>query len=675
MLRSPRFWIPMASLCGVLWVLFLDMGRTSPGPISRTHAQEPELAEASSCDTCHGSVGTSLARACGSCHAEIEEDREHATGFHGTLVGVDVEDCGLCHKEHHGLDRRLVDDKSYVLAGFDGPAAYDHAPLDFTLEGRHAELVCKDCHANAEAELLAPGETRFAGLDRACVACHEDVHEGRIVRECAACHGQAHPFAEVAVFAHASFPCEGAHHDVACDECHQPDGDRSVEALAGADPPAGERACLDCHESPHQPSFLAQVADLSATSAGESCELCHTTVHEGFVHAEGMPAELHAASGFPLDAPHDRAACADCHQPVGGDALASFEERYPGRTADECRACHEDVHGGQFDHVAMVRRKGCLACHERHGFQPSTFDVAQHAATSFPLVASHEAVACDSCHQEVHADEPRVFHGTPADCASCHADAHRGRLADVEDCSRCHEPTVFSEYHADAFDHGRSTSFELDGAHARLDCDACHRPSAGPDELGRTLGFATEVFGEDVQLCSTCHADPHDGLFDREEVPETFGGRVGCARCHVTESFHQPALASFDHELWTGYPMAEFHADLACAACHTPRRGPDGQKGLGPVAGTSCADCHTDPHAGQFAVGGRTDCARCHLDAGGMSFDHQDSRFPLDQRHASLECAACHQPWPLPGGGEAVRYRPLGTECSDCHGPKYGGGR
>jgi hypothetical protein len=29
---------------------------------------------------------------------------------------------------------------------------------------------------------------------------------------------------------------------------------------------------------------------------------------------------------------------------------------------------------------------------------------------------------------------------------------------------------------------------------------------------------------------------------------------------------------------------------------------------------------------------------------------------------------SCHIPWPLPDGGEAVRYRPLGTTCADCHG-------
>jgi len=59
-----------------------------------------------------------------------------------------------------------------------------------------------------------------------------------------------------------------------------------------------------------------------------------------------------------------------------------------------------------------------------------------------------------------------------------------------------------------------------------------------------------------------------------------------------------------------------------------------------------------------------------------MRFDHGDSRFPLDDRHAALDCAACHKPWPLPdslGGGTAVRYRPLGLTCKDCHGTAQDG--
>ncbi|NJN14530.1 MAG: hypothetical protein HC813_02580 [Planctomycetes bacterium] len=44
-----------------------------------------------------------------------------------------------------------------------------------------------------------------------------------------------------------------------------------------------------------------------------------------------------------------------------------------------------------------------------------------------------------------------------------------------------------------------------------------------------------------------------------------------------------------------------------------------------------------------------------------------DSRFRLDKTHAALDCAACHKPERI-DGKEIVRYRPMGMECSDCHG-------
>ncbi|TDJ69743.1 MAG: hypothetical protein E2O39_11140 [Planctomycetota bacterium] len=772
MLRNPRFWLPAASLGGVLWLLYMDLDRTSPGPITPTHAQVPELVDSSSCETCHGSFDGTLAEGCATCHVEIGADLADGTGFHGTLADVDAQDCGHCHGEHYGAEVRLVNDRSYALAGIADRTAYDHAPLNFTLAGRHAELACSDCHEHADARMLAPGEKRYLGLERACVACHEDVHEGRMARDCAACHGQVQPFAEVAVFAHARFVCEGSHDAADCAACHEPESDHSVEALASFDPPTDERACRDCHESPHSRAFTTRAGAPGPATEVESCGLCHAAVHDAFAgHPAAMPVELHGASGFELAAPHDQVACADCHGTAADAALVDFADRYPGRGADECAACHTDVHGAQFDDIGFLRGSGCLACHERHSFRPSTFDVAEHALTSFELAGSHAAVACSTCHEQVHPDEPRVFHGTPADCASCHADAHRGALVGAEEgCAVCHAVTLFSEFRADAFDHDRFTSFELDGAHARAECESCHRPARQPDELGRTFGFASEVFGQPVDACATCHTDPHWGAFDSARLPGEVEGRAGCARCHLTESFREPALESFDHEswtgypldgaharaecdschrrselpdelgrtfgrvhevfgqpvqdcrtchadphrgafadpelpaevsgrescsrchttesfrelwagafdheLWTGYPIAPFHASTECTDCHAPVVEPGGRQSFAHAAGNSCSDCHADPHVGQFIVGGRTDCARCHLDAGGLDFDHgRDTRFALDETHTPLECSACHIPWPIPGGEKAVRYKPLGIECSDCHGPEYGGGR
>jgi len=140
----------------------------------------------------------------------------------------------------------------------------------------------------------------------------------------------------------------------------------------------------------------------------------------------------------------------------------------------------------------------------------------------------------------------------------------------------------------------------------------------------------------------------------------------------VTDSFDTLPPEGFDHGRWTGYPLGAGHAALRCEDCHAPRPSPDARgRRFGVALGSACEDCHADPHVGQFQP--PTRCADCHRDDLSLAFDHQrDSRFPLDATHRDLDCAACHRPWPLADGTEAVRYKPLGTTCAECHGP---GGR
>ena len=92
-----------------------------------------------------------------------------------------------------------------------------------------------------------------------------------------------------------------------------------------------------------------------------------------------------------------------------------------------------------------------------------------------------------------------------------------------------------------------------------------------------------------------------------------------------------------------------------------------------PAAGTDCASCHSSPHQDQFQKPRAKACVKCHESAKAfdiLSFDHDlESRFPLDEAHAEVACAACHK---ADEGAdvdpEFVRYRPLSRECVDCHG-------
>lgn len=760
-----RLWLGTASLVLVLLVFLADIERASPGPLAPSHAGEVVLTAPGSCKQCHGERGETMASACGECHDDIARGVAEQTGFHGSLPEGASADCARCHPDHHGEELPLAGALAFSLAGVEDVENFDHGHLDFDLHGRHADLACTACHEHAEVPFLTAGQARFSGLAQDCAECHEDPHEGRFARGCETCHGQEQPFAALASFVHGeSFPLVGAHGRPGCLDCHEAGSSHAVEALAGFEDPPPERGCAGCHASEHDPRFLAGVASLASTGSDRTCALCHDAVHESFAgDVATMQPALHAASGFELAPPHAELACEACHG--ADDRSEGFRARFPGRRADACEACHVDPHAGQWI-GGPFEGEGCLACHDRHRFEPPAFDAVAHARTGFALVDAHADVSCEACHVDVDRDSGmHTYGGTSSACAACHEDAHGGALVSKpsdEGCATCHVATAFAEVDRGAFEHGARTRFELDGAHARSSCEACHPPTPrdalgrtfgrvanvyqgpldrcetchsdvhrsaferaglpgrvegragcarchvtedfrdlrgdlfdhgpwtgfalegahdaiacqschGPAEAasGRSIGFVAEVFPGRTNRCETCHVDVHEGRFDGPGQPAVVAGRAGCARCHDTSSFRQDRRSHFDHGLWADLELEGPHARLDCAACHVLPRADARGMSLGRTRGSACSACHADPHAGQFSSAGATDCARCHAVAdtfSALTFDHgRDSRFPLDASHEELDCAACHRPWPVPGGGETVRYKPLGTECVDCH--------
>lgn len=761
MKTATRVSLTLITAAVVVALVVLDAGRTSPGDVSAAHAGIRGAFGRSDCEACHGSREVALADACLECHEAIGAQLAAADGLHGLLEPAAARDCASCHAEHHGRDFAIVSDHSFLKAGFTDRASFDHGRLGYAMEGVHTVLGCAECHPHADVAVLPEGETRFLGLGADCASCHADPHEGRMAGTCESCHGQKEPFALVAEFVHnPRFPLEGAHGHTACLDCHPKEALHSVEALAGKTPPPAWRACADCHPNQHDARF----------TAGAACEDCHPNSHKSFAEAAALlTPEGHEASGFALADPHAGLACEDCH-PRGLEG--GFAARFPGRAADDCAACHVDPHGGQF--LAGGSAASCLACHERHAFLPHAFGPERHALTSFALTGAHAEAECADCHETPAAPPaaPRIFRGTPGQCADCHADAHAGAFtADAasdggRSCSVCHSTAHFGDVDRAAFAHAPLTGFALAGAHARVECEACHPRAQEPDALGRSFGRAAAAPAHDPSGCTACHTDPHGAAFDGAGQPATVNGATGCARCHTLESFAAARGRSFDHGAWTGFALsgahrlaactacheesadpafphgklgpssAKFpgppedcstchadahggalaaadggapgtdcaachtttsfralqqpfdharvtgfaleglHAPLACADCHAPLRQPESSgRRFARAAGDSCADCHADPHAGQFrpAAGGPADCARCHPMSTGFApaagFDHQrDARFALDETHRALDCAACHQSYPGSGGKTVVRYKPLGVTCKDCHG-------
>lgn len=669
--RAASLCLGLVSALCVAFMATVALQQKAPGPVSAVHAGLAAIAGGSACSQCHGGWFGDMQSACLQCHADIAGQLESGNGLHGRLQESLAGNCAHCHGEHHGDGFKLVNRLAFAEAGVPDPKAFDHTLVGLELAGRHTELGCVECHVHAEAEVLAEGQKRFLGLSRDCASCHQDPHGGRMQHACATCHSQTDWQQRDVAWHQRILPLDGGHAGLDCRTCHQ---EESLHALERLQPGASSaRGCTDCHVSPHGDAFVRGNAAAAGVAVASSCTQCHPFTHQRFADpATTVTPEQHRHGGFALTAPHAEAACADCHQPG-----ASWAERHPGRRASDCRSCHQDPHGGQFDsgpHASL----GCVACHTETHFQPPKFDVEAHQQTRFALDGAHLDAECHSCHTAPQAGAPRQFRDTPNRCEACHQDGHADRFAPHAaelaknprgSCAECHGTDAFANVDHRLFDHGKWTGLPLHGAHAQIECTDCHeqRPDTGPL---RRLGRIPTSHGG-AAACTTCHHDPHGGLFDRDAALAVVDGRQGCERCHDSVSFRALPFG-FDHGRFTGYALTGAHAALDCTACHPPVDGPPaaGRPWARPK-GRECADCHQDPHAGQFERLGANDCSRCHKSTVGfgvLSFRHNlDSRFPLSEAHSQVACAGCHKPERI-GGANVVRYKPLPTDCVACHG-------
>jgi len=600
-------------------VVFLDHGRRSPGPIAATHAALPEL----------GPLGAGS-----DAHAE--------TG------------CQICHGD----------------------------------EKRSLTEACNSCHADIAEQLRTRRSVhgRLAAEQvRHCGRCHGD-HHGKDSRLITDHSFEQAGMAKIADYRHQDLGREyrlaGRHTVIGCEKCHTHAQD--VMLAKGHKRFLGlQQECVSCHEDPH----AGKLPD---------CASCH-----GQEQPFAQVASFEHDERFPLEHSHAGVDCKQCHELGSRWAIENVgrfrtaakatgtRQKHRALTVRRCVDCHETPHTHGYLR-AVARRlhlaravSTCTTCHsvEHRSFQAADENRAHelHDVTGFDLVVPHQEVACTGCHpgpsrSSMYRSPPRRQH----DCRGCHGDPHAGQFDQPKgygnDCMDCHtrvqfQPATFTEAMH------QHTRFPLDGAHRAVACNLCHVA----DDKNKQ---AHVVYRGKPTACSKCHADVHEGVFDRRGLPANVGKHVGCARCHDTQQFQLRRGQAFDHGRWTGFELTGAHAKAVCQSCHPPTKPSHGGTRRMAKAKSDCASCHRDPHAGQFrdttrGGGDATDCSRCHsvkVGFGLTHFDHdRDSRFKLDENHRSLRCDQCHKRYLLPNGATVVRYKPLGTTCKDCHGWEDGG--
>jgi cytochrome b subunit of formate dehydrogenase len=318
--------------------------------------------------------------------------------------------------------------------------------------------------------------------------------------------------------------------------------------------------------------------------------------------------------------------------------------------SEKCLVCHtrikERIAAGSGVHGNLSGP--CRQCHtEHHGDDALvSFDwqAFNHSNTNFPLDGKHQSVSCEKCHARKagsHGTGKMKYLGLDhASCTSCHRDPHKDSRAGH--CVECHTMQGWGRENL-TFDHGRDSKFPLAGKHARLGCEKCH-----PRQV---TGAQVQVRLFDVgKACQDCHADPHGRQF-----------KASCRHCHTEQGWTGRGLASF-HGPDSSFPLQGEHAHVPCDQCHRiPENGHRLADAQFVGLSRDCQSCHADPHAGQMS----SSCSTCHTETGwtgnGLVFSHdRHTSFPLDKRHAGVDCAACH-------GRDKRRYRPLPHKCGTCH--------
>lgn len=228
----------------------------------------------------------------------------------------------------------------------------------------------------------------------------------------------------------------------------------------------------------------------------------------------------------------------------------------------------------------------CDRCHTETGWrplrQPLLFD---HSETGFVLEGAHQGVTCVQCH------DIRDFSLADHACSSCHQDPHEGAFGSR--CARCHDPYIWEI--RDLRRVHRQTTFAFVGAHARLDCETCHRPGA-PREYA-TLHTQ----------CYACHASLYASVTDPDHQALQFP--LQCELCHTMMAWRPASFRQHDRLYFPIYS--------------------------GNHAGTwsSCARCHPDP--GNYAV---FTCLTCHTESTTRAQHGEVSGFVYD----SQACLQCH---------------------------------
>jgi hypothetical protein len=175
-------------------------------------------------------------------------------------------------------------------------------------------------------------------------------------------------------------------------------------------------------------------------------------------------------------------------------------------------------------------------------------------------------------------------------------------------------------------------------------CLSCHKEIQKLITKKRGYHSSSKVIKQD---CFKCHSEHHGRKFDMVRFDQD----------------------NFDHKQ-TSYILKGKHKKVDCKKCHTSEyiANPKIRKNKKTFLGLEkkCLSCHDDYHQKTLS----NKCASCHDMKGfkpASKFDHDKTKYKLQNKHAKVECKKCHKSTTR-NGKEFQVFTNIGfTDCKACH--------
>jgi cytochrome b subunit of formate dehydrogenase/uncharacterized protein with PIN domain len=555
-------------------------------------------------------------------------------------------DCLNCHETGRRVGRRE--------AGV--PPAFDAAALRAS---PHAELECRNCHADLEKVVEFPHPEKLKPVD--CGSCHPDEQ----TQYASSLHGQA--------------AAKGDSLAPACKTCH---GTHTVLRPSAKGSPTSTfeipNLCGQCHKEGTtvsetrgipQTNILGNYTDsmhgealykqgLTVTAV---CTSCHTA-HEVLPHTD--PRSSIAKQNIVKTCTKCHGQIETIHQKV---IRGELWEKQPG-LVPPCVDCHEPHKIRQVYYPQGMADRDCLLCHAnpeiktvRGGKTVSLFVKQEELGQS-----RHAKVACIQCHTG----------GTPSKERACET------IAPKVDCSICHADQV-NDYRQST--HGQMAA---KGNPDAPGCSDCH----GSHGIQGKTEVSSPTFSRNVpNLCAKCHRTGEKAALDYtgkqdfivERYEESIHGKglleagltvtANCAQCHTA---HMELPASDPRSSVNRKNVA-----VTCGKCHrgiyeafvnsvhSPTAFPT-SKPL-PV----CNDCHT-AHSiertdqSDFRLGIMNQCGKCHeaiTESYFETYHGKVSKLGYLKTAKCYDCHGAHDILPVTDPRSRLSRANIVKTCAQCH--------